>query len=319
MTPAHVATIVFFCTCGLFLAATGLWLIRQKSASALTERRLRHFTERENDLQSVNPIVRDNAVGACGDEANSGPVDTLRKWFVQAAIEMSPAQFGMVALIVSSTAGLVTFLCTQNFLWFTLASACSLPLPLLVVAYKRRKRGKAFESQLPQALELMARALRTGNSFSFSLKFVAEEMGEPIAAEFGATHKEQEFGIPLEACLKHLSNRIACEDIRFFALSIIVQRETGGDLAEVLDKCAHVIRERYRIFGQVKALTAEGRLSGYVLSALPVIMFFAINVINPEYSKQLVTTQTGHHMLIFACIMQLLGMLVIKKIVSIKV
>ena len=106
MTPAHVATIVFFCTCGLFLAATGLWLIRQKSASALTERRLRHFTERENDLQSVNPIVRDNAVGACGDEANSGPVDTLRKWFVQAAIEMSPAQFGMVALIVSSTAGL---------------------------------------------------------------------------------------------------------------------------------------------------------------------------------------------------------------------
>lgn len=285
----------------------------------MTDRRLRHFTEREGDLQSVSPIVRENPTGTFGNEAEPGFTDTIQKWLVQAAIEMSAAQFGAIALTVSSTAGLVAFLCTQSFLWFMLVGICSLPLPLLVVAYKRRKRGKAFESQLPQALELMARALRTGNSFSFSLKFVAEEMGEPIAAEFGATHREQELGIPLEACLKHLSNRIACEDIRFFALSIIVQRETGGDLAEVLDKCAHVIRERYRIFGQVKALTAEGRLSGYVLSALPVIMFFAINVINPEYSKQLVNTQTGHHMLIFACIMQLLGMLVIKKIVTIKV
>ena len=151
------------------------------------------------------------------------------------------------------------------------------------------------------------------------MSLVQEEMADPIAQEFGAIYQEQELGIPLETCLEHLTQRVACDDLRFFALSINIQRETGGDLAEVLDKSGYVIRERFRILGQVKALTAEGRLSGWILVGLPFVMYAVIRSMNPEYAALLTETQSGHKMLMFAGIMLVMGMISIKKIVTIKV
>jgi tight adherence protein B len=185
--------------------------------------------------------------------------------------------------------------------------------------FKRKRRLKAFQAQLPDALELIARALRAGHSLGAGLNLVADEMPAPIGMEFGRTFEEQNLGIPLEDALRSLTRRVPNLDLRFFATAVILQRTTGGDLAEILDKIGHLIRERFRIWGQVQALTGEGRLSGIVLLALPPVLFLAVYNLNPKYASKLFTDPMGQQMLLFAGVLQILGALVIRKIVNIKV
>ena len=136
-------------------------------------------------------------------------------------------------------------------------------VPFVWLWYKRASRLKKFAAQLPEAMELVARALRAGHSLAAGLHVVADEMPDPIAKEFGRVYEEQNLGVPLEDALNHLCERVPNLDLRFFVTSVTIQRQTGGDLAEILDRIGHVIRERFKILGQVKALTAEGRLSGH--------------------------------------------------------
>ncbi len=192
-------------------------------------------------------------------------------------------------------------------------------IPLAWVLNKRRVRLKTFASQLPDAMELVARALRAGHSLGAGMHVVAEEMPSPIAEEFGRVYEEQNLGISVEDSLRNISERVPNLDLRFFVTSVAIQRQTGGDLAEILDKIGHVIRERYRILGQVKALTAEGRLSGVVLIALPFVLFLVMLHIKPDYIQLLWTDPLGIKMAVFGLIMQVLGALTIKKIISIKV
>src|SRR5205823_3459480 len=151
------------------------------------------------------------------------------------------------------------------------------------VWYRRFSRLKKFASQLPDALELVARALRAGHSLAAGMHVVAEEMPSPIADEFGRVYEEQNLGIAIEESLESMCGRVPNLDLRFFVTSVAIQRQTGGDLAEILDKIGYVIRERYRILGQVKALTAEGRLSGIVLIALPFVLFLVMLHVQPTY------------------------------------
>ena len=168
-------------------------------------------------------------------------------------------------------------------------------------------------------MELVARALWAGHSLAAGLHVEADEMPDPIAKEFGRIYEEQNLGIPLEDALHGITERVPNLDLRFFVTSVAIQRQTGGDLAEILDKIGHVIRERYRILGQVKALTAEGRLSGLVLIALPFGLFLLMLHMKPDYISLLWTDPLGVKMSIFALIMQVLGAYSIKKIVDIKV
>jgi tight adherence protein B len=184
---------------------------------------------------------------------------------------------------------------------------------------KRRARLKRFASQLPDALELVARALRAGHSLGAGMHVVAEEMPAPIADEFGRVYEEQNLGVALDDAMRTMTERVPNLDLRFFVTSVAIQRQTGGDLAEILDKIGYVIRERYRILGQVKALTAEGRLSGVVLIALPFVLFLVMLHIKPDYVQTLWTDRDGIKMSVFALFMQVLGAGVIKKIVDIKV
>jgi tight adherence protein B len=192
-------------------------------------------------------------------------------------------------------------------------------IPLAWLWNKRRRRLKTFAGQLSDALELVARALRAGHSLGAGMHVVAEEMPSPIADEFGRVYEEQNLGIPIEEALKSMCERVPNLDLRFFVTSVAIQRQTGGDLAEILDKIGYVIRERYRILGQVKALTGEGRLSGIVLIALPFSLFAFMLHIKPDYVEKLWTHELGIKMSIFALVAQLVGALVIKKIVNIKV
>ncbi len=192
-------------------------------------------------------------------------------------------------------------------------------LPLLWLYFKRNGRLKRFASQLPDAMELVARALRAGHSLAAGLHVVAEEMPQPIAKEFGRVYEEQNLGIALEDALKNMCNRIPNLDLRFFVTSVAIQRQTGGDLAEILDRIGYIIRERFKILGQVKALTAEGRLSGIVLIALPIGLFLMMLSMKPDYVALLWTDPMGVKMSIGAIVLMLVGAFSIKKIIDIKV
>ena len=192
-------------------------------------------------------------------------------------------------------------------------------LPVLWLIFRRKRRLKKFASQLPDALEMLSRSLRAGQSLGFGFSMISQEMNEPIAKEFGRVFEEQNLGIPLDETLDTMTHRVPNLDLKFFVTAVILQRQTGGDLAEILDKIGSLIRDRFRIWGQVQALTGEGRLSGIVLLALPFVLFLAVYQLNPDYISVLFTDPMGKKMLAVAIFMQVIGALVIRKIVNIKV
>lgn len=192
-------------------------------------------------------------------------------------------------------------------------------LPLFWLSIRRRQRFKRFGAQLPDALSLLARALRSGNSLNAGLNMVVEEMPEPIGTEFQIAYEEQNLGIPIEQALKNMMARMPNLDLKFFVTAVAIQRQTGGDLAEIIDKICEVIRERFKILGMVQALTGEGRLSGAVLMALPIAIFIAVYYLNQEYVMLLFTNDLGKKMVAFGIVMQVLGAICIKKIIDIKV
>jgi len=192
-------------------------------------------------------------------------------------------------------------------------------MPLLWLSIRRRQRFKRFGAQLPDALSLLARALRSGNSLNAGLNMVVEEMPEPIGTEFQIAYEEQNLGVPIEQALKNMMARMPNLDLKFFVTAVAIQRQTGGDLAEIIDKICEVIRERFKILGMVQALTGEGRLSGAVLMALPIAIFIAVYYLNQEYVMLLFTNDLGKKMVAFGIVMQVLGAICIKKIIDIKV
>jgi tight adherence protein B len=199
------------------------------------------------------------------------------------------------------------------------ASAAVMVLPLIWLVRKRKKRINKLVEQLPDVFELMGQAMRAGHSLPGAIQMVTEQMPDPIAGEFARVFHEQNLGIKVEEALLNMASRVDQMDVRFFVTAVLIQRQTGGDLAEILDKIGTVIRDRVHLFGAVQALTAEGRLSGWVLLLLPVFVFFVCMILNREYASILIDTDTGRMMLGAAIAMDLMGLAMIKKIVNIKV
>ena len=199
------------------------------------------------------------------------------------------------------------------------AAAATFVLPILYLFRRRKKRLNRLIGQLPDVFEMLSQALRAGHSLASAMQLIAREVPDPAGTEFGRVFHEQNLGLRIEDALRNLAERVDVLDVRFFVTAVLIQRQTGGDLAEVLDKIGAVIRDRIKLFGTVRALTAEGRLSGYVLLALPVLMFFVMLQINREYAMMLLTDPRGKMMLTGAIVMQLMGWAMIKKIVNIKV
>jgi tight adherence protein B len=192
-------------------------------------------------------------------------------------------------------------------------------VPLSWVLFRRKRRLKAFTAQLPDALEMMSRTLRSGQSLGFGFNMVSNEMPAPISKEFGRVFEEQNLGTALDESLRSMTERVPNLDLKFFVTALILQRQTGGDLAEILDKISALIRDRFRIWGQIQALTGEGRLSGVVLLALPFFLLVAVYKLNPDYIMLLFKDPLGTKMLVVAAVMQVFGALFIRKIVDIKV
>jgi tight adherence protein B len=192
-------------------------------------------------------------------------------------------------------------------------------LPFFWLLRRRSKRISQFVASMPEAVELVSRALRAGHGLASGLHLVAEEMKGPIADEFNRVFEEQNLGIPIEMSLRNMADRIPVMDVRFFVIAVVIQRSTGGDLAEVLDKIGRLIRQRFELRGHVKSLTAEGRLSGVVLLAMPPMLLAYMYFINYEYVSVFFTTPFGAKLLAMTAAGQVAGAWVIKKIVAIKV
>jgi tight adherence protein B len=183
---------------------------------------------------------------------------------------------------------------------------------------KRGRRLKAFNKSLPDAIDMMARSLRAGHSMGASIELIAEQSPEPLAAEFVQVYQEQRLGLHFRDALLHMGARVPSRDLQFLITAILVQKETGGDLTEILDRASHVIRDRVRIEGEVRTHTAQGRLTGWILGLLPIIMLVLINIVSPGYSAILFHDPTGQKLLYTGGALIILGGLIIRKIVNVQ-
>ncbi len=259
----------------------------------------------------------DDASGFIGSIMKNMP--GLGDYMSQADVRMPAAQFFfiIVAFFAAGVAMCVISpipLIAAPVLGFVMAG-----LPVGWLFMKRKRRLTRFGQQMPEALELIGRSLRAGHSLNAGIGLVGSEMEEPLAREFRRCFEEQNLGIPLDEAIEDMAGRVPNMDLRFFATAVILQRQTGGDLAEILDKIGHLIRERLQILGQIQALTGEGRMSGAVLLGLPPVLFLAMLKVNYDYVTVLFTDEIGRYLLCGALVTQLIGALVIKKIITIKV
>lgn len=243
----------------------------------------------------------------------------LQMMIQQAAVSMTTSAFLTLTLGLSVGLGLVVLLLFRSWFAAILFAALGAWIPYLWLKRRRNRRMYAFEESLPEAIDLLGRAIRAGHPLSSGLKMVADETQEPIAGEFQRTFEEHRFGVPFDDAIQDLADRVDIVDVRILVTAILIQREVGGNLAEVLDNLASVIRARFTIRRQLRVYTAQGRMSGYVLAALPIIVGAIIYMLNPEYGALMFTHSLGRFFLGLAATMQIIGYLWIRKIINIDI
>ncbi len=255
------------------------------------------------------------------DRALSGTArgSALAQWIEQSGVRTSISKILVVAVISAVAMAFVVATVSRASWGFAVGAALGFAVPFLVLKIKRRRRLNAFEEHFPEALDLISRALKAGHAFATGLKMAADELAEPVGPEFRKTFDEQNFGLPLNDALENLTLRVPILDVRFFATAVMIQRETGGNLSEILENLAHVVRERFKILRQVRVYTAHGRLTGYVLLALPAFLGVALFFINPDHMNLLFRESLGRQMLTAAIAMQIFGYMWIKKVIKIEV
>lgn len=237
----------------------------------------------------------------------------------QADVDMSGSKFLSICVACGAVGAVICVVTPVPKLLLPVFALITGTLPVVWLMLKRKRRMSKFNEQLPEALELLSRSLRAGHSLAAGFGLVASEMHDPIAKEFGRAFEEQNLGITLDEALEDMTVRVPNMDLRFFATAVMLQRQTGGDLAEILDKIGSLIRERFKLAGQIQALTGEGRLSGIVLLALPPLLMCVMLYLNYEYAMVLFRDPTGRQLMAAAIVLQFVGALVIRKIINVKV
>ena len=243
----------------------------------------------------------------------------LRKYTAQAGMDILPGRLLLLTAILGLGLYIIVPYFYPNQILAILAGVISGLLPTLYVSFKRAARMRAFEKTFPEAVDLLGRAVRAGHAFTTGLEMVATELPEPVAGEFKLVFDEQSFGLPLRDALTNFAERVPIVDVRFFVTALLIHKETGGNLAAILDDLAGVIRERFRLLRDVRVRTAQGRLTAGILIALPPAFVLLMRTVNPDYVMPLFTDVIGRYMLAGAILMQILGSFVLWKIVNIKV
>lgn len=289
-------------------------LLQQRVAEALQQ-------SIGND-DEITSISRDDSIGGTRTInhllASLDFVKKLDEMIKQANIQITVARLLVFCLVAGIMAGLAAYTILNELFavgLFVLASA----LPIVHVGWKRRKRLRLFNAQLPDTLDLLSRSLAVGHAFSESLHQVANEMPEPIATEFRITFEEQKLGLSIKTALDRMTERVPLLDLRLCVTAMHIQRETGGNLAEILEKVAQTIRDRFKLVEDFRTLTTSSRGSAWILCGLPFAIVFFMTALNPDYMAVLLHDKRGHYIIASAVLMQVVGMLLIRKILSIKV
>jgi tight adherence protein B len=316
---------------GVFLVVTGIAMGLGWALSAIPGNMAkRRLEKRLREVGSLS-IMQDGETASVVRQDEQGPLPGVEKLLGKTGAGLSLArlieQSGVRAttggiLVVSGGLALLGMLAVLLFapaasyapIGFLFGAA-----PILFLMQRRGARIKKFEEQFPEALDLLSRALRAGHAFQTSLGMVADELPEPVGPEFKKTFDQQNFGLPLKECLFELADRVPLVDVRFFATAVTIQRETGGNLAEILDKLAYVVRERFKILRQVRVHTAHGRFTGYVLLGLPAVLGIILSYLSPDHMNTLFTEPMGKTMLLAAGVMQTVGYFWIRQVIKIEV
>ena len=318
--PFLVFVFALFLVLGAYLLAThGTDRKRQRLQKRLSEALL-HSAHTEdvsvvlarNELMSEIPWVNRTLI-------SMQSALQLKKLLDQADLHITPSRLLMFSFLAGLLGALAASVLTVFIPLMILAGIVCASLPFLHVWWKRRQRLNAFLEHLPDALDLMSRAMSAGHAFAESLHMVSMEMPEPIATEFRKAYEEQNLGLSVKLALENLTQRIPLLDLKMCVTAVLIQRETGGNLAEILEKVAYTIRERFRILGDLKTLTTSSRLSAWLLCGLPIFVALAVTVMNPEYMSVLWTDPRGHYLIAAALFLQVTGMLIIRKILNIKI
>jgi tight adherence protein B len=265
-------------------------------------------TESEGPLPNIDRVARRALKGS-----------SFELWLEQSGTGLSVGAFILISLMVSVVLAVATMIFVGKMWAVAIAFALGLCILPMILRQKRASRLYKFEETFPEALDLLSRGIRAGHAFSAGMKMVADELGEPVGPEFRKAFDEQNFGLPLKESLDHLCVRVPLLDVRFFATAVLIQRETGGNLSEILDNLAAVVRERFKIRRQVRVHTAHGRFTGYVLMALPAFLALALSFINPEHMNRLFEERMGQMMIVASIIMQAVGFFWIRQVIKIEV
>jgi len=237
----------------------------------------------------------------------------------QSGARTTPSGIGVMMLLVAAGSAFAASVLVPLRFAPLAAGALGAAMPIGWLVHRRTVRLKRFEEQFPEALDLLSRAIRAGHAFQTAMGMIADEVAQPVGPEFKKTFDEQNFGLPLRDALNQLSERVPILDVRFFVTAVLIQRDTGGNLSEILDNLAHVVRERFKIRRQVRVHTAHGRFTGYVLLALPAALAVVLSYISPSHMETLFKERIGQMMLIGAIVMQTIGFLWIRKVIKIEV
>lgn len=316
--------IPLFVGAAVILLMGGAGLVLSKSLATVAEERLEGLSGKPKAKgdAAAGLLMRPPAIDIASASFWSKVVpnvENLNRLYEQADVNLPFERFMMVVGVLAVLGGAAPLVFGPHPLFAPVGAAMLAGVPFLWLVRRKKKRVRNFLDAMPEAVELIGRALRAGHGLASGLKLVSEEMKGPIADEFGRVFEEQNLGIPIEMSLRGMAERIPAMDVRFFVIAVIIQRSTGGDLAEVLDKIGKLIRQRFELFGHVRGLTAEGRLSGVVLLALPPGLLGFLSFSNYPYVSTLFTTSVGNKMLVITAVLQLVGAWMIRKIVEIKV
>ena len=237
----------------------------------------------------------------------------------QSGVRTTPSAIMLTTIAVAGAAALIAVVFLRQWYAAPIAGALASVVPIGALMHRRGKRMRAFEEQFPEALDLLSRALRAGHAFQSAMGMVADELKQPVGPEFRKTFDQQNFGLPLRDALAQMAERVPILDVRFFVTAVLIQRDTGGNLSEILDNLAHVVRERFKIKRQVRVHTAHGRFTAFVLLSLPPALAIVLSFVNPEHMDLLFRERMGQTMLVVVMIMQSIGFVWIRKVIRIEV
>ena len=308
----------------LLLAIFGVlvWILRPSRTEADVQRHLSEIGAIHGDFEGSN-ILREETLSSVPLINNLllriKATSNLKLLIGQAGSTWTVATVLLSSLVAAVAVGWLSSFFVHDIILNLILAVAAGSAPYVYLLAKRSSRFRRFGDALPEAIDLMSRALKAGHAVTSMIEMVSQESPEPVASEFKIVFEEQNLGLPLRDAMLNLANRVPLDDVTFLVTAILVQKETGGNLAEILDKTAFIMRERMRLKGQLRIYTAQGRASAWVLCLLPFVMVLLMTLLNPEYERKLWTDPLGIRFVYVGLVMMGLGVLVIRKVIDIKV